>query len=101
LHEGSRETISLHSRLEWTEVVEERPYGRNFESAFGVKYTSADEWHPHGFSGGGVWFGQAPKSDVWSPEVRLGGIIKNYYSASQLLECVEVERVIEFLRSIT
>jgi hypothetical protein len=83
-------------------VVEDRPSNPDFDDGrcFALKYTSADEWRPHGFSGGGAWFRRETGSKLWSANPQLGGITQNYYAKTNLIECVKIEIVIQFLADL-
>ncbi len=63
---------------------------------FAITYTPGSELDPRGFSGSGAW---QPCSEgmIWSPRIRLAGIVTNYYRNSQVLICCRIERLASFL----
>jgi hypothetical protein len=54
---------------------------------------------PYGFSGAGVWF-RSGKTDVWHPNLILGGVVTNFFPKRKLLEVERVEQVQSFLGGI-
>ena len=88
--------------VEWTEAVvldegkTRSLKGYDTERHFAVNYHSADERGPHGFSGAGLWYHAGPTA-VWHPNLRLCGIITDYYRSSQLLAALKMGRVFRFL----
>ena len=67
-----------------------RHFLAKFESA---KYS----FHPHGFSGCGVWYYRLPSAPIWQANALLAGIETHYYEKSSLLKCVRVEELVKFL----
>jgi hypothetical protein len=67
---GMVATFATH---EWTTVTDRRPGGcKPDASEFFIEYTSADDWLPHGFSGGGIWYHtRIPDEPVWRPNLGL------------------------------
>lgn len=86
--------VAAFPEVEWTEITERRPRA-DFDPAlhFFVGYDSAEQRHPQGFSGAGVWL--PPASERAAPA--LAGIVTHYYRASRLLSVVRIEQVLGFL----
>jgi hypothetical protein len=67
-------------------------------SEFFIEYTSADDWLPHGFSGGGIWYHtRIPDEPVWRPNLGLAGIATAYFSESRLIRAVAIDAVRQLL----
>jgi len=94
------------------------PIGQNFMAAvyydFGLTGTAPAEYDqrhqvsasypkdtidPHGLSGSGLWFSPPLQKRVWTPEVRLVGLVTTYDGARRVLVGYKVETIIEFLES--
>ena len=63
---------------------------------FAMTYRPGTELEPGGFSGSGAWYSRS-EGVVWSPQIRLAGLLTNYYRQSQVLICCRIERLISFL----
>ena len=88
-------TVAAFPTVEWTEITAQRPRA-DFDPDihFFVRYASAGEREPQGFSGAGVWY------STTSGRARLAGIITHYYRKSRLLSGLRVETLAEFLGSL-
>jgi len=90
----------IFSATEWTNILEPHEQPKfNAELHFLTTYHSAitDKLHPKGFSGAGMWFHEIG-AKVWSPNLRLAGVITHFYGTSNFLKQTRVEKVIEFLK---
>ena len=63
---------------------------------FAITYSPGADLDPRGFSGSGAWYSRS-EGVVWSPRMRLAGLVTNYYRKSQVLICCRIERLISFL----
>jgi hypothetical protein len=63
-----------------------------------VTYRPGDDLDPHGFSGSGVWY-SGSTGIVWSPQIRLAGLITRYDGAHQVLTAYRVEQLVDFLKT--
>lgn len=65
-----------------------------------IEYPWASEFDPKGLSGSGLWYSDGSSSAlVWSPSLRLAGLLTHYFDDRQILRGHRVETVIDFLRS--
>jgi hypothetical protein len=98
--------VAFHS-VEWSHVIVNRNLADyDPDRHFLTQYHMIEEdpsAHPRGFSGSGVWYrmGPTPDGKLWVPNLHLAGVYVTYFSQSQLLKAVRIERVIEFLRTVT
>jgi len=86
------------------------PIGRKWKSQVNLRAQMLMEFppaqqgrQPHGFSGAGAWY-QDPSSKpgrVWVPTLVLAGIITHYLAKSAVLQVCRVERLVDFLGSVT
>jgi len=67
---------------------------------FAITYIPGPDLDPHGFSGSGAWYSSS-EGTVWSPQIRLAGLVTNYYRESQVLICCRIERLTAFLTENT
>jgi hypothetical protein len=65
---------------------------------FLVTYRPGDDLDPQGFSGSGVWY-SGSTGLVWSPQIRLAGLITRYDGAHQVLTAYRVEQLVDFLKT--
>jgi hypothetical protein len=63
-----------------------------------VGHPSAEDVDPHGLSGSGIWCSRST-GPVWSPNVRLAGLVTHYFADRKALRGYRVEAVLGFLRS--
>jgi hypothetical protein len=63
---------------------------------FAITYSPGPDLDPRGFSGSGAWYSRS-EGVVWSPQIRLAGLVTNYYRKSQVLICCRIERLTSFL----
>lgn len=92
---------AVFANHEYTTISADRPsVEMGSESGFFMKWSSPDDWSPHGFSGAGVWFQDdvSVTSEVWQANPTLAGIATNYFPKSQLLMATRIEVVSDFLR---
>lgn len=66
---------------------------------FAIAYSPGPSLDPHGLSGSGTWHSSS-RTKVWSPQIRLAGLVTNYYRNSQVLICFRIERLVSFLAQI-
>jgi hypothetical protein len=63
---------------------------------FAITYIPGCDLDPHGFSGSGAWYSRS-EGLVWSPQIRLAGLVTNYYRESQVLICCRIGTLTSFL----
>jgi len=73
------------------------PPGFDHELQISVSYPTDRSVDPHGLSGSGLWFCPLPQKKIWSPEIRLVGLVTHHAADFQALVGCKIERVIRFL----
>ena len=63
-----------------------------------IDYPRAGDVDPHGLSGSGIWCSRS-SGLVWSPSLRLAGLLTHYFDDKRALRGYRVETVIAFLLS--
>jgi hypothetical protein len=93
--------FEVFANHEYTTITNDRPAGiLAKEAQFFMKWSSAADWDPYGFSGAGVWFDSGPEVNataLWCPRPGLAGLATSYFPKSELMMAVEIEAVKDFL----
>lgn len=93
--------FEVFANHEYTTITSDPPAGiQATDGHIFMKWSSAADWDPFGFSGAGVWFDSGAvvnATSLWCPKPGLGGIATSYFRKSELMMAVQIEAVKKFL----